>query len=56
MTALRRALDAASAGPVRAEVAHLLAAAYEKIGEEEGALAALRICIDNAEAGPLVGT
>ena len=37
-------------------MAHLLAAAYEKIGEEEGALAALRICIDNAEAGPLVGT
>jgi tetratricopeptide (TPR) repeat protein len=56
VTALRRALDAASPGPVRAEVAHLLAAAYEKIGEEEGALAALRICIDNAEAGPLVGT
>ena len=56
VTALRRALDAASPGPVRAEVAHLLAAAYEKIGEDEGALAALRICIDNAEAGPLVGT
>ncbi len=56
VTALRRALDAASPGPVRAEVAHLLAAAYEKIGEEEGALAALRICIDNAVAGPLVGT
>jgi tetratricopeptide (TPR) repeat protein len=56
VTALRRALDAASPGPIRAEVAHLLAAAYEKIGEEEGALAALRICIDNAEAGPLVGT
>jgi tetratricopeptide (TPR) repeat protein len=56
VTALRRALDAASPGPGRAEVAHLLAAAYEKIGEEEGALAALRICIDNAEAGPLVGT
>ncbi len=56
VTALRRALDAASPGPVRAEVAHLLAAAYEKIGQEEGALAALRICIDNATAGPLVGT
>ena len=56
VTALRRALDAASPGPVRAEVAHLLAAAYEKIGQEEGALAALRICIDNAVAGPLVGT
>jgi tetratricopeptide (TPR) repeat protein len=56
VTALRRALDAASPGPIRAEVAHLLAAAYEKIGEQEGAMAALRICIDNAEAGPLVGT
>jgi len=56
VTALRRALDAASPGPARAEVAHLLAAAYEKIGEQEGALAALRICIDNAAAGPLVGT
>ena len=56
VTALRRALDAASPGPVRAEVAHLLAAAYEKIGQQEGALAALRICIDNAEAGALVGT
>ena len=56
VTALRRALDAAPLGPARAEVAHLLAAAYEKIGEQEGALAALRLCIDNAEAGPLVGT
>ena len=56
VTALRRALDAAPPGPARAEVAHLLAGAYEKIGEQEGALAALRICIDNAEAGPLVGT
>jgi tetratricopeptide (TPR) repeat protein len=56
VTALRRALDAAPLGPARAEVAHLLAAAYEKIGEQEGALAALRICIDNAESGPLVGT
>src|SRR5580698_2219435 len=56
VTALRRALDAAPLGPTRAEVAHLLAAAYEKIGEQEGAIAALRICIDNADAGPLVGT
>jgi tetratricopeptide (TPR) repeat protein len=56
VTALRRALDAAPLGPTRAEVAHLLAAAYEKIGEQEGAIAALRICIDNAEAGPLIGT
>jgi len=56
VTALRRALDVAPLGLPRAEVAHLLAAAYEKIGEQEGALAALRICIDNAEAGPLVGT
>jgi tetratricopeptide (TPR) repeat protein len=56
VAALRRALDTALPGPARAEVAHLLAAAYEKTGEEEGALAALRICIDNAAAGPLVGT
>jgi tetratricopeptide (TPR) repeat protein len=56
VAALRRALDTAAPGPARAEVAHLLAAAYEKTGEEEGALAALRICIDNAAAGPLVGT
>ncbi len=55
VAALRRALDTALPGPARAEVAHLLAAAYEKTGEEEGALAALRICIDNAAAGPLVG-
>jgi tetratricopeptide (TPR) repeat protein len=56
ISALRRALDTAPEGSPRAEVAHLLAAAYEKSGEQEGALAALQICIDNAAAGPLVGT
>ncbi|HVV48801.1 MAG TPA: tetratricopeptide repeat protein [Polyangia bacterium] len=56
ISALRRALETAPLGPARAEVAHLLAAAYEKIGQEEGALAALQICIDNAAAGALVGT
>jgi tetratricopeptide (TPR) repeat protein len=56
IAALRRALDMATPGPSRAEVAHLLATAYEKIGQEEGALAALQICIDNAAAGALVGT
>src|SRR5579871_5316427 len=56
ISALRRALDMATPGPSRAEVAHLLATAYEKIGQEEGAMAALQICIDNAPAGALVGT
>jgi tetratricopeptide (TPR) repeat protein len=56
VAALRRALDAAPAGPARAEVAHFLATTYEKTGQEEGAIAALRICIDNGDAGALVGT
>ena len=34
--ALRRALDLSPDGPARAEVAHLLSAAYEKIGEDRG--------------------
>jgi tetratricopeptide (TPR) repeat protein len=52
---LRRALEASPAGSERAEVAQLLAAAYERAGQEEGAVAALRLCIDNATSGPLVG-
>jgi tetratricopeptide (TPR) repeat protein len=56
IAALRRALEQAVVGPARAEVAHLLASAYEKVGEIEGALASLRLCIDHAAAGPLVGT
>ncbi|HXT96290.1 MAG TPA: tetratricopeptide repeat protein [Polyangia bacterium] len=56
IAALRRALDMATPGRSRSQVAHLLATAYEKIGQEEGALAALQICIDQAIPGPLVGT
>lgn len=55
IAALRHALDTAPAGSERAEVAQLLAAAYERAGQEEGALTALRLCIDNAAPGPLVG-
>jgi tetratricopeptide (TPR) repeat protein len=55
IAALRHALDTAPAGSERAEVAQLLAAAYERVGQEEGAVAALRLCIDNAAAGPLIG-
>ncbi len=56
LAALRHALELAPAGPGLAEVAQLLAAAYERAGEEEGALTALRLCIDNASAGPLIGS
>ena len=54
IAALRRAAEAAK-GDERAELAHRLAAACERAGDGNGAVAALRICIDSAGAGPLVG-
>ena len=42
-------------GDERAELAHRLARACERAGDEDGAIAALRLCIDNAGPGPLVG-
>jgi tetratricopeptide (TPR) repeat protein len=53
--ALCRALDAAAPGEARAEVAHRLAAAYERAGQEQDAVTALRLCLEHAVAGPLVG-
>ncbi len=55
LAALREALTVAAAGPSRADIAHRLAAACEREGDEDGALAALQTCIENAGPGPLVG-
>ncbi len=55
LTGLREALVAAPAGPERADLAQRLAAACEREGDEDGALAALRTCIENATPGPLIG-
>jgi tetratricopeptide (TPR) repeat protein len=55
VAALKRSVDEAPRGPERAVVAHKLAAACERASDEEGALAALRVCIENAGPGPLVG-
>jgi tetratricopeptide (TPR) repeat protein len=51
---LRGALEAAPAGPAKAEAAHRLAALCEREGDEDGAVAALQTCIENAGPGPLV--
>jgi tetratricopeptide (TPR) repeat protein len=56
LTALRRALNDTPAGPERALVAQKLAAACERANDEKGAVDALKICIDNAGPGPLIGT
>jgi tetratricopeptide (TPR) repeat protein len=56
LSALRAAVDAAAPGHERAELAHQLAAAYERAHDEEAALAALRVCIDNAGPGQTVAT
>lgn len=55
LASLREAMKVAAAGPPRADVAHRLAAACEREGDHDGALAALQTCIENAGAGPLVG-
>jgi tetratricopeptide (TPR) repeat protein len=55
VAALRRSVDEAPRGPERAVVAHQLAAACERANDEAGAVAALRICVENAGTGPLVG-
>jgi tetratricopeptide (TPR) repeat protein len=55
VAALKRSVDEAPRGPERAVVAHKLAAACERASDEEGAVAALRVCIENAGPGPLVG-
>ena len=55
LAALRDALAAAPAGPDRAELAHRLAAACERQGDEPGAIAALQTCVENAGPGPLIG-
>ena len=51
---LRRAMEAAM-GDERAELAHRLAGLHERAGDEDSAVAALRICIDSAGPGTLVG-
>jgi tetratricopeptide (TPR) repeat protein len=51
---LRRAMEAAM-GDERAELAHRLAGVHERAGDEDSAVAALRICIDSAGPGTLVG-
>ena len=51
---LRRAMEAAM-GDERAELAHRLAGLHERAGDENSAVAALRICIDSAGPGTLVG-
>ncbi|HEY7374029.1 MAG TPA: hypothetical protein VIF57_17845, partial [Polyangia bacterium] len=56
VAALRRALEDAPRGPERAVVAQKLAAACERVTDEEGALEALKICIENAGPGQLVAT
>src|SRR5262245_45063651 len=54
VAALRRTVDEAPRGPDRALAAHKLAAACERAHDEEGAVAALNVCIENAGPGPLV--
>jgi tetratricopeptide (TPR) repeat protein len=54
LAALRDALAAAPKGPDRAELAHRLAAACERQGDESGAVAALQVCVENAGPGPLI--
>ena len=49
-------MEEAPRGPERAVIAHKLAAACERANDEEGAVAALQVCIENAGPGPLVGT
>jgi tetratricopeptide (TPR) repeat protein len=53
---LKRALEDAPRGPERALVAQKLAAACERINDEPGAVAALKVCIENAGAGMMVAT
>ena len=55
VAALRRSVEEAPRGPERAVIAHKLAAACERANDEEGAVAALQVCIENAGPGPLVG-
>ncbi|HEX4405584.1 MAG TPA: hypothetical protein VH560_12185, partial [Polyangia bacterium] len=53
--ALRRALDYSSPrDPARAELARRLAALCERLGDEEGAIAALQQFLDTAAPGPAV--
>src|SRR5262249_47449021 len=56
VAALRRAVADAPAGAERAAAAQKLAAACERLSDEEGAVAALQVCIDNAGPGTLVAT
>jgi len=56
LATLRRAVDAAAPGHERAELAHQLALACERARDEEGAMAALGLCIENAGPGETVGT
>jgi len=56
LVVLRRALEDAPRGPERALVAQKLAAACERASDEEGAVAALKVCIENAGPGALVAT
>ncbi|MES1205381.1 MAG: hypothetical protein ABUS79_05540, partial [Pseudomonadota bacterium] len=53
LVALREALAASAPGAERAEIAHRLAAACERQGDEDGALGALQACIENAGPGRL---
>jgi tetratricopeptide (TPR) repeat protein len=55
LAALRDTLAAAPPGPERAELAHRLAVACERQGDEAGAVAALQICVEDAGPGPLIG-
>ena len=54
VAALRRTVDESPRGPDRALAAHKLAAACERANDEEGAVAALKVCIENAGPGGLV--
>ena len=56
LAALRRSVDDAPRGPERALAAQKLAAACERANDEQGAVAALQVCIENAGPGTLVGT
>ena len=56
LVALRRSVDDAPRGPERALAAQKLAAACERASDEQGAVAALQVCIENAGPGTLVGT
>ena len=55
VTTLRRNIDLVASLGEKAELAQRLAAACERAGDPTGAIAALRMCLDNAPAGPLVG-